>query len=916
VLLALLIAAPAFAQIQSAAQAPAAALPGDAQLRLTVVDQTAAGIPTATVTLTPPVGQPITATTDEHGVATVPSIPVGAVKAHVEFVGFQTVDTVLNIRRGANAATVTMALAGLAQEVTVNADNEPVGGDQHGAAMVTTLTKEEIDALPEDPEDLQAYLEQLAGPDGATFFLNGFRGGRLPTKDEIRTIRIRQNNFAADGHESGGRAGIEIVTRPSTESFNGNLNMGYQSDALNARNAQALTETPEGTKQVQFQFRGPVVRGKSAFSATVSGNNRFTSNNNLSLDEFGNRIGTQVRIPTDQRNANLGFEDAVTKNSTLRLNYQRQSQDGHNQGLGTFDYPDERARETSSDTNMFRAQLQGVVGKSSLNEVRFQFYRTDSETTSVSDAPTIIVQDAFSRGGAGANSKNRSSTIELADNFDFTPHRNHQMRVGALLEGGNYNMFDQTNANGRYTYASLDDYLAGRLLQYSIRTGTLDTSFNQYQLGLYVQDDIKVNNKISLGLGLRNEMQSHIDRIWNVMPRVGASYAMTSKTSIRGGYGIYYDWYDSSIYDQTLRLSGLPGSQQDHQFNYFYTVDDAGNYIQHEIDGLAGATNKTVAAPDLKMPYVQQTSVGVQQQLFPNVNLQVTYLRQDGRDQLRGIDINTPVVDPLTGIVARPDPDSGIVTQIQSTGHSISNRLTFQTRYQLPNQRGMLQVSYQLGKAMSDYSGATSLPSDSLHPELDWGPAGSDIRHQAQIGGMWRLPKDFRVQGNLQIRSGVAYNETTGLDDNHDGVINDRPFGVTRNSLRGSGYWNVTQFTINKSFGFGGQRANANAQNGNQNGQNRGANGNGNGNFNPNFQGGNFQGGGGGFQGNRGGGGRGDFGNASNQRYSVQFSLRANNPLNRVIETGYTGNERSPFFLLPTTVQTARRVEFETSFRF
>jgi hypothetical protein len=228
---------------------PAAA--GDAQLRLTVVDQTAAGIPTATVTLTPAAGEPITVTADEHGVANVPVIGAGAVKVHVEFSGFETYDGVLNVRRGANAQTVTMKLAGLAQEVTVSADNEPVGGDQHGAAMVTTLTKAEIEALPDDPEDLQAYLEQLAGPDGATFFLNGFRGGRLPTKDEIRTIRIRQNNFAADGHESGGRSGIEIVTRPSTESFNGNLNMGYQSDALNARNAQAIAETPEGSKNVQ-----------------------------------------------------------------------------------------------------------------------------------------------------------------------------------------------------------------------------------------------------------------------------------------------------------------------------------------------------------------------------------------------------------------------------------------------------------------------------------------------------------------------------------------------------------------------------------------------------------------------------------------------------------------------------------------
>ena len=123
-----------------------------------------------------------------------------------------------------------MKLAGLTQEVIVSSD-DLIGGDTRGSAMVTSLTTEEIDALPDDPEDLQAYLEQLAGPDGATFFMNGFRGGRLPTKEEIRAIRIRQNSFAADGHESGGRRGIEIVTRPSTESFSGNVNFGYQGDA-------------------------------------------------------------------------------------------------------------------------------------------------------------------------------------------------------------------------------------------------------------------------------------------------------------------------------------------------------------------------------------------------------------------------------------------------------------------------------------------------------------------------------------------------------------------------------------------------------------------------------------------------------------------------------------------------------------
>jgi len=919
IVLALLVAAPLSAQtpVPVAPASPAApAQAGDAQLRLVVVDQTAAGIPTATVTLTPGVGQPITVMTDEHGVVTIQTLGVGAVKVHAEFVGFETYDGVVTLRRGTNTQTITMALAGVSQEVTVSTDG-PIGGDTRGSALVTSLTAQEIEALPDDPEDLQTYLEQLAGPDGATFFLNGFRGGRLPTKEEIRSLRIRHNSFSADGHESGGRSGIEIVTRPSTESFSGNTNFAYQDDAFNARNALAVEETPEGNKQVQFQFRGPILRGKSAFTATVSGNNRYTSNNNLAVDQYGNRIGTQVRVPTDQRNANLGIEHALTKNSTLRLNYQRQASEGRNQGLGNFDLI-ERARETESSGNMLRAQIQGVIGKSSLNEIRFQFNRNTNATTSITQGETIIIQDASGMGSGGVNNKAQSSTFELADNFDFTPHKNHQMRVGLMLEGGTYSTFDQTNAGGRWVYATLDDYYVyHRPLQFSIRdTGALQTSFNQYQLGFYWQDEIKVNNHLSVGVGLRNEMQTHINDMWNVMPRIGFSLNPGgNKTSIRGGYGVYYDWYDSSLWDQTLRLNGQ--NQVEFQQSWIYPVDEFGNVTQVPVGAGAGVSNRTVNSPDLKLPYVHQASLGVQQQLFANVNLQVTYQRQEGRDQLRGIDINTPIFDPETGLMVRPDPSSGIVTEIQSTGHSISNRVTFQTRYQLPNQRGMLQVAYQLGNAKSDFSGATSLPSSSLHPELDWGPSGQDVRHQGQVGGMVRLPWDFRLQGNMQVRSAPAFNLTTGVDNNRDGVINDRPFGVSRNSLRGEGFWNITQLSLNKAFGFGGSRgtANPNATNGNNPGQgNRG-------NGTPNFQqggfgGGNFQGGGGGnFQGGGRGNG-GNFGNASSQRYQVQFSVRAQNPLNRTIETNYTGNMRSPYFMTATGVQQARRIELETSFRF
>ncbi len=560
-LVALLVAAPAFAQTPAPARpatpAPNAAAQNanQAQLRLIVIDQTSAGIPTATVTLTPSEGEPVTVITDERGVVTVPSLPAGTFKIHIEFSGFDTYEGTLNLRRGANNQTVTMALAGLTQEVVVNSD-EQAGGDTRGAAMTTTLTKEEIAALPDTQEDLQTFLEELAGPGGATFFLNGFRGGRLPTKDEIRTIRIRSNSFAADGHDSGGRTGIEIITRPSTGSYQGGMTFGYQGDKLSARNPQAMEETPEGTKQIQLQFRGPIIRNKTSFSLNVSGNNQYRSIAQIALDQSGNPLGTQVRVPTETRNVSGNIEHALTAGSTLRLAYQGTQSEGSNQGLTNFDYT-ERARQTESTGNMYRAQVQGLVGQGMLNEIRFEFNRRRNETTSYSNAPAVIVPDAFSSGGAGVFTRNLNQTFEIADNFDFTPIKNHQMRVGLLIEGGLYDFFDETNPNGRTNYASFNDFQIDRKLQFTQRFGLVENSFNQYQAGFYVQDDIKVNNRLSLGIGLRNEMQTRIDDRINLMPRIGFSLNPGgTRTSIRGGYGKYYDWYEASLHDQTLRLDG------------------------------------------------------------------------------------------------------------------------------------------------------------------------------------------------------------------------------------------------------------------------------------------------------------------------------------------------------------------------
>ena len=101
-----------------------------------------------------------------------------------------------------------------------------------------------------------------------------------------------------------------------------------------------------------------------------------------------------------------------------------------------------------------------------------------------------------------------------------------------------------------------------RATSFTQRNGQVNTEFEQIQLGIYWQDDIRLNNKLSVSIGVRNELQSHINDRLNPMPRLGfTATPWGNRTAIRGGYGLFYDWYSANLDDQTLRVDGV--SQRD-----------------------------------------------------------------------------------------------------------------------------------------------------------------------------------------------------------------------------------------------------------------------------------------------------------------------------------------------------------------
>jgi len=890
VLLGLIAASSAFAQNANNNQA---------QLRLIVVDQTGAGIPGATVVVTPAAGAPQTATSDERGVVNLPVLAVGTVKVHVEFPGFENSDTTVALKRGANNQNVTLGIAGFQEEVVVN---DAVGAldDRSGNAQTTTLEQAEIDQLPDDPDDLAEYLQQMTGGAGATFQVNGFRGGRLPSRDEIRQIRFRTNSFSADNHDAG-RTQIEIITRPNVREWSGNANLGLRGDLLNARNAFAQTETPEQFRRFNTSVRGPIVAGRTSIRFGLDGNRAYDSPPIYAVNEDGTQFHGVVRRPSESTNATVGIEHALTKNQTLRIEYRGSDYHAENQGVGDFTMP-ERAVTRDTSEHQLRFQVQGLIGKTTLHELRVQYRRNTNQAKSVSDAVSINVLDAFNKGGAGVNNEGSSRTVEVADNVDFNIGRKHAMRAGMLFAGGRNENFDARNAAGTFTFSSLEAYNDGNPLQFTQRNGEVDTRFNDYELGLYWQDDIRVNRNFSFSVGARQEMQSLIGDKLNVMPRLGFSWNAPKKLTIRGGYGTFYDWYDTNLYDQTLRVNGI--SQRDLLImNPGYPFPFVG------ADTVILPGGRVQSAPDLQMPYIHQASIGVERAITQNLQTQVSYQMLRGRRLMRSVNVNAPGPDGV-----RPEPNIGNVTQFESTGRSQSDRLTVNMNYRVPNRRIFMGGNYTLGQVKNHADSATALPANSLDPNAEWGPSFQDVRHRVNAQANFPFFAGTRINGNVNAQSATPFTITTGVDNNLDGVVNDRPAGVGRNTARGTARVDVGM-RVSRTFSFGqrGGTTGGPVAGGAPGGGGRRGGAPGGGGL-PAGAAPQFGQGGPGGPGGRNNGGGNPFND--NGRFSAEVWISANNLLNNVNYLNYVGNQLSPFYLQPTSAAQARRIEVGMNFRF
>ncbi|MDQ3635645.1 MAG: carboxypeptidase regulatory-like domain-containing protein [Acidobacteriota bacterium] len=726
-----------------------------------------------------------------------------------------------------------ISIAMVVEAVSANVevlDEGNVNTDAQNNASSLVLKGADLDALPDDPDDLEQALQALAGgaagPNGGQIYIDGFTGGNIPPKDAIREIRVNQNPFSAE-YDRLGFGRIEILTKPGSDKWRGQAFFNFGDSALNARNPFSLNKADSQRIFYGANVSGPIVKNKSSFFLAFDRRqiDDGTSVTATIVDSNFNIVPFQQEfiIPNRRLSINPRFDYQINSTNTLvgRYEFERSTRD--NFGVGGFSLPS-RATSIESTQHTFQLTETAILNDKTVNETRFQYQFDNRETTGDNTIPAINVLDSFYGGGSSVGfNYNRQSNWEI-QNYTTTAlgkDSSHAVKFGARIRGVRLEDRSESNYGGTYTFtgftnpgdpfdlnndgrvSSIEQYRAKLLgatdvrynpSQFSITAGEPLADISQYDVGLFATDDWRVNPGLTLSFGLRYENQSNINDNFNIAPRFsfayspGAGGAKSPKTVFRGGFGIFYDRFGENYSLQAQRLNGF--SQQ----QYIITANPT--ILGQSVFSLNGVTNVPTAAQlaniapltstpriiadDLQSPYTIQGAFSVERQLPGRSNVSLYYVLSRNLHLIRSRNINAPVCptgtacpinDPAALQLLRPDPTQGNLYQYESSGVLDQQQLivSFRTFF---SQGLTLFSNYRLSYANGTDGG---FPQYSYNLDDEYSDSSLDQRHFFFLGGSVSVPYGVSLRPFIIGGSGRPFNVIAGRDLNGDSIFNDRP---------------------------------------------------------------------------------------------------------------------------------------------
>jgi hypothetical protein len=754
-----------------------------------VRDPSDAAIVGARVSLLDRAGEVIALTaTDRSGNFRFDRLAGGNYQVQAEQVGFKSTRAPITVSTGDHVPLrIVLPSAVAAQEVSVQAESTApfVNTEASGNLDANAIDRAALDRVPVFDHDyvttLSRFLNDSAtGTNGVTLVVNGIEAnGPGVTPSAVKDVKINQDPYSVL-YARPGRARIEITTKGGTPQFHGAANFLLRDSAFDATSFYATSKPSEHRRFFEGSLTGPLSHNKKTTFLLSLESDQDDQQAVVVAQDLDGPVNENVSAPMHHYFISGRVFHDLKNGDQVWLGYSFEHQTTDNQGVGGTVLP-----EAGTDVRFLEHEINvGYTRTFSpkwLNQLRFLIGHYDAPITSLTPAPGIVVSGAFTGGGAQADSRRTEYHFDGADIVSYVSGRN-QLKFGIdVPDISRRGADDFTNTAGTYTFANLAAYEASQPSTYLVQRGQGHLVFLERTVAGFIEDNLRLKPNFSLTLGLRYYFQNYFhDDVNNFAPRVAFAYAPTtnSKTVIRAGTGVFFDRTGPRPIADLLHFNGV---------NLLRFIVTNPSYPVTAAQLAAVPTSVVVLDPRANIPYSVQFSAGIERQITAKSTLSASYVGSRGIGSFRSIDANAP---PPPNYAARPNPNLGQERMIQSEGYQKSNGLevTFRGR---PSKYFNGQVQYTLSKTYNNTTNVTYFPGNSYDPNADWARADTDRRHKFDLLASAQPMKALTVGVALSLYSGKPVNETTGSDNNHDGVINDRPAGVPRNTLYGPSYINL-----------------------------------------------------------------------------------------------------------------------------
>jgi hypothetical protein len=666
------------------------------------------------------------------------------------------------------------------QQVRVDDQTLRVDTSADSNASAIVIKGKDLDALSDDPDELQNELSALAGPsagpNGGQIYIDGFTGGQLPPKSSIREIRINSNPFSAQ-YDKLGYGRIEIFTKPGTDKFRGMAMVMGNDSAFNSLNPFVTQEPSYYTTFLVGNTSGPLNRNASWFASVFDRNNQSNSIVNAELINSGGttyNYTAAVANPQSRLDISPRFDFQLGANNTLSVRYMFDRQKETNDGVSQFALQSQAYKVLNHENTVQISDTQ-ILSAGIVNETRFQYMGDRNSQVAQSTDPTITVQGSFTGGGNNQGTVRDSQDHYELQNYTMAAAGAHGLNFGLRLRLTNDSSYSTSGFNGNYIYPTLQAYLAGSPEEYDVVRGNPKASASLFDAGLFFQDDYKVRPNLTFSYGLRFESQNRIGDHADWAPRLSFAWApgggkgAKSTTIIRGGYGWFYDRFSSTYVLDAIRDNGI--NQQEYIIRY-----------QSSSQSTESPTI-TSLAPHLRAALNMQAAASIEHQFGKLATVSATYVNSHGVHQYLSDNINAYLpgtYDAATGTGVRPNGIDENIDQFQSGGIYNQNQLVM--NYTVRARRVSLFGFYMLNFAKADTSGATYFPSNQFDPGADYGRATFDQHNRFLLGGSIHAPYGVSLSPMLVANSGQPFNIALSNDLNDDNQYNDRPAFATASS--------------------------------------------------------------------------------------------------------------------------------------